>query len=390
MERAELMRLLRVTGVAEECDGGFFLCDPRWGAAEREQVRRLQQLRAEDGANEGWVCVPTGGTSGGIKFARHDERTLLAAARGFAEHFGIRKVNAVDVLPPFHVSGLMARVRCAVSGGTHVAWEWKRLERGERPVVNEDEPWVISLVPTQLQRLLAVRESAEWLRRFGVVLIGGAAAWKELLDAAAEKRVRVALSYGMTETAAMVAAQRPEEFLSGDRSSGTAMPHAQIACGEDGTIAIEGASLFRGYWPEWRTERRFETSDEGEIDASGRLHVRGRRDAVIITGGEKVNPLEVEAGLRASGQFDDVAVVGVPDAEWGTAVVACYARGERAIDWCAVERELAGLAGFKRPKRFVAVEAWPRNAQGKVNRAELVRRASTASTVSEPGGEGGR
>ncbi len=376
MERAELRRLLEATGVAEEREGVFFLCDPRWGTAEREQVRRLQEMRAEDGAGEGWVCVPTGGTSGVIKFARHDERTLAAAARGFVEHFGIQKVNAVDVLPPFHVSGLMARVRCAVSGGTHVAWEWKRLERGERPVVNEEEPWVISLVPTQLQRLLAVKESAEWLRRFRVVLIGGAAAWTELLDAAAEERVRVALSYGMTETAAMVAAQRPEEFLEGDRSSGTAMPQAKIGCAGDGTIAIEGASLFRGYWPEWRTERRLETSDWGEIDATGRLHVRGRRDAVIITGGEKVNPLEVETVLRASGQFEDVAVVGVPDAEWGAVVVACYPRGERAIDWSAVERELGVLAGFKRPKRFMAMEAWPRNEQGKVKRSELVRVAS--------------
>ncbi len=370
------MRLLRATGVAEERDGVFFLCDPRWGAAEREQVRWLQEQRAEDGTEEGWVCVPTGGTSGAIKFARHDERTLTAAARGFVEHFGIRKVNAVDVLPPFHVSGLMVRVRCAVSGGTHVAWEWKRLEGGERPVVKEDEAWAISLVPTQLQRLLAVKESAEWLRRFRVVLIGGAPAWKELLDTAAKARVRVALSYGMTETAAMVAAQRPEEFLAGDRSSGTAMPQAKIACGGDGTIVIEAASLFRGYWPEWRVERKFETSDWGEFDANGRLHVHGRRDAVIITGGEKVNPAEVEAALRGSGQFEDVVVVGVPDAEWGAAVVACYPKGGRAQDWVAVDAALAGLAGFKRPKRFVAVEVWPRNAQGKVKRSELVRVAA--------------
>lgn len=373
MERAELRRLLEATGVAEEREGVFFLCDPRWGKAEREQVRKLRELRANDGAEEGWVCVPTGGTSGAIKFARHDERTLGAAARGFVEHFGIQKVNAVDVLPPFHVSGLMARVRCAVSGGTHVAWEWKRLERGERPVVSEDEPWVLSLVPTQLQRLLAAKEAAEWLRRFRVVLIGGAPAWKELLDAAAEARVRVALSYGMTETAAMVAAQRPEEFFAGDRSSGTAMPHAKIVCGADGAIAIEGASLFRGYWPERQAARSLETSDEGEIDENGRLHVHGRRDAVIITGGEKVNPLEVEAVLRASGQFEDVAVVGVPDAEWGAAVVACYPHGERAIDCSAVERGLAALAGFKRPKRFVAVAEWPRNEQGKVRRSDLVR-----------------
>lgn len=325
---------------------------------------------------DGWLCVPTGGTSGAVRFARHDEKTLGAAVRGFREHFGIGKVNAVDVLPPFHVSGLMARARCAVTGGTHVAWDWKRLERGERPVVNEDEPWVISLVPTQLQRLLAGRDAVEWLRRFRVVLVGGGPAWPALLDTAAESGVRVAMSYGMTETAAMVAAQRPEEFLAGDRTSGMAMPHATIDCKVDGTIGIQTASLFLGYWPERREGRAFETSDVGEIDANGRLHVRGRRDATIITGGEKVNPAEVEAVLRSTGQFEDVAVVGVPDAAWGAAVVACYPGNGRVPDWSRVESAVAALAGFKRPKRFVAVKAWPRNEQGKVNRSQLLRLAS--------------
>ena len=228
--------------------------------------------------------------------------------------------------------------------------------------------------------MLADAAASEWLRRFEVVLIGGGPAWPQLLEQAAAAGVRSAMSYGMTETAAMVAAQRPCEFLSGDRSSGTALPHARIECGTDGKIAIEATSLFRGYWPEWRGTGRFETSDWGEIDANGRLQVRGRRDAVIITGGEKVNPVEVEAVLRGSGEFDDVAVVGVPDDKWGAAVVACYPAGAQAPHWATVEASLEGLAAFKRPKRFVALEEWPRNAQGKLSRSELVRKLREGRT----------
>ncbi len=379
MERAQLIALVRATGCAVERDGGFFLGDA--GAAltrtsnlevpEAEVLNptfNAQRLTLNAQVAEGWLAIATGGTSGGGRFARHDERTLTAAVLGFCAHFEIEQVNAVDVLPAYHVSGLMARVRCAETDGEHVAWDWKRLEAGERPQVARAKKWMISLVPTQLQRLLMSSEAVAWLRGFEIIFIGGGPVWPELAEAAARAGLRVALSYGMTETAAMVAALRPEEFLAGERNCGAVLPHARVAVDENGVVRTAGESVFRGYWPETRESREFVTEDLGRFDERGHLHILGRRDAVIITGGEKVQPEEVEAGLRASGEFSDVAVVGVPDAEWGEAVVACYAADERAPNF---ERAVAGLAGFQRPKRFVAVADWPRNEQGKISRAAL-------------------
>jgi O-succinylbenzoic acid--CoA ligase len=372
MDRAGLRAVLRATQCTEERGEFVFLRDPKQAAAHRAVV----DVGVSVGGNPqsevagGWLGIATGGTSGGVKYARHDEATLGAAVQGLQAHFGLGRVNAIDVLPPYHVSGFMARVRAAATGGEHVAWTWKRLEAGERPrLPKREDGWVVSLVPTQLQRLIALPAAVEWLRELRIIFLGGGPIWPELADRAADAGLPLALTYGMTETAAMVAALRPEEFLAGARTCGAALPHARLTTDPEGVVCVTGASVFRGYWPEWRETREFATEDLGSLDAQGHLRVDGRRDAVIITGGKKVHPEEVEAALRTNGDFSDVAVVGVPDAEWGEIVVACFpaGAGAGADHGCAA----AGLAPFQRPKRYLAVEEWPRNAQGKINRAGL-------------------
>jgi len=385
VERAELTALVRATGCAEEHAGFIFLCDPHWGKTERAQFERLRaQAKASGAVGRGWLCVPTGGTSGELKFARHDEETLTAAVRGFCAHFGLKRVNAIDVLPAHHVSGLMARVRCAATGGQHVAWVWKDLESGVRAELpNTEDGRVLSLVPTQLQRLLASGDATvTWLRRLKIIFLGGGPAWPELLNAARAARLRLAPGYGMSETAAMIAALRPEEFLAGGAGVGKTLPHAtveiveelsgeKVCAGETGLVRVRAGSLFRGYFPEDLVADFFVTEDLGQITAGGELSIIGRRDAVIITGGKKVFPAEIEAALRASGEFEDVVVMGAPDAEWGECVTAFYPRREPAIDRQRVEAALSELAAYKRPKKFVAVTSWPRNEQGKVNRTAL-------------------
>lgn len=372
MERTGLMALLRGTGCAEERGGCVFLCDPAWSAADRAAAE--QAMAAARPSETGWLGVRTGGSGGGVKFARHDEHTLGAAVAGFCAHFGLERVNAIDVLPPHHVSGLMTRVRCAATGGMHRPWDWKRLEAGEAPEISGAAgDWVISLVPTQLQRLLASDASVAWLRAFEAIFLGGGPTWPELADAAGAAGLRVSVSYGMTETAAMVTGLRPEDFLSGVRSCGPALPHARVTLTAEGVVAIAGDSICRGYFPGKNEVREFVTEDLGRFDERGHLHLLGRRDAVIISGGKKIHPEDVEALLRASGEFIDVAVVGVPDPEWGQLVVACYPATSHAPN---LARATDRLAPHQRPKRFVPLVAWPRNAQGKVNRAELVRLAA--------------
>jgi O-succinylbenzoic acid--CoA ligase len=279
----------------------------------------------------------------------------------------------------------MAWMRAALTGGVYLPWDWKRLEAGERPILPHQGPWFLSLVPTQLQRLLDSPGALEWMREFQAVFVGGGPAWPALAAAAAEARLPISLSYGATETAAMVSALRPDEFLAGMRNCGAPLPHARIDLTSEGGIRVTGESVFHGYFPNWnakagpsiplkgawRGAREFITGDLGEFEES-HLRILGRRDALIITGGKKVDPSEIEAALWATGEFSDVAVVGIADPEWGEAVVACYPADRKPPDLALVASRFGDLAGFKRPRRYLAVPDWPRNAQGKVNRQALL------------------
>jgi O-succinylbenzoic acid--CoA ligase len=373
----------------ETAEVGRVIPNPPGSTTERRVKDNAPYLQPA----EGWLMIPTGGTSGKLKFARHDEQTLTAAVRGFCGHFGLAQVNAVGVLPLHHVSGLMAWLRCALTGGEFRPLDWKAVEAGELPdLPPKPEGWTISLVPTQLERLLNGVERVSpnalesgkrvegnafhlaWLRQFRIIFVGGGPAWPQLLDRAAALQLPLSLGYGMTETAAMVTALRPAEFLAGDRSSGTPLPQATVAIGEGGTIVLGGESLFRGYFPDWRNTREFETSDRGQLDEHGHLRVLGRRDAVIITGGEKVEPAELEALLHGTGQFTDIVVLGLPDPRWGQRVVAVYP-GHNQPNFHEVIRATNRLADYKRPKSFIPlVGPWPAGAAGKVNRGELTER----------------
>jgi O-succinylbenzoic acid--CoA ligase len=293
--------------------------------------------------------------------------------RGFSAHFGLRRVSSVCVLPLHHVSGFMAWMRSALTGGAFVPWSWKDLESGRFPGSMPDDA-CLSLVPTQLQRLLGSSAALEWLRRFRIIFVGGGPARADLLDKAARLRLPVSTGYGSTETAAMAAALLPERFLAGERGCGKAMPHAKIDL-VGGIVRVSGESIFRGYHPGHDGSATWLSGDEGTLDGEGRLQIIGRSDDVIVTGGKKVGASEVEAALGASGLFEDVAVVGVPDPEWGELVVACHPPG-RSPSRSEVSAALGSIASYKHPKRLVEISPWPRNAQGKMNRAELRRLAA--------------
>jgi 2-furoate---CoA ligase len=162
---------------------------------------------------------------------------------------------------------------------------------------------------------------------------------------------------------------------------GAATPDAIAALHEEGEIIAHLASdeAFEGYWrrPEANAkalrENWYFTGDTGYFDADGDLFVTGRVDDMIITGGENVSPVEIESCLSLHPAVQEVAVVGLADERWGKIVAAFVKRGA-AITSDALDQHCraSGLANFKRPRRYVFVEAIPKSPVGKLLRRKLV------------------
>ncbi|MDX2273323.1 MAG: AMP-binding protein [Cyanobacteriota bacterium] len=330
----------------------------------------------------GWILIPTGGSSGQLRFAIHTRQTLSAAVAGFRDFFQAQVIHAVCVLPLYHVSGLMQFWRCYLTKGNFIVTPWKELEAGKIPLLDPSH-FFLSLVPTQLARLLKHQDLLAWLQSFRAILLGGAPAWAELLSEARMQGIPLAPTYGMTETAAQICTLKPEFFLAGKSGVGQPLSHANItilnehnqlvSAQEIGRIHIQTNSLALGYFPHpWLTHKAFTSGDLGYWDPQGFLHIVGRVDDCLISGGEKVMASEVEAVIRASGYVEDIAIVGIGDPEWGDLLVAIYV--PKAKDFILMELQdhlRQHLSAHKQPKRWMATPYIPRNPQGKINRPHL-------------------
>ncbi len=380
-----------------------------WGErGERREERGVRReeggVRREERCGSQVILIPTGGSSGQLRFVVQTLERLTASVQGFQNYFQVDAVNAVCVLPLYHVSGFMQVLRSLFTGGQLAIVPFKTLEAGHIPDL-DPENYFLSLVPTQLQRLIQASTQlphlGSWLKQLSTILLGGAPAWPDLLTTARSLQLRIAPTYGMTETASQVVTLHPEDFLQGVTGCGSVLPHAQVAViddagqplppGQIGQIALQAQSLARGYlnpggWeslPTVQLRRKtdnsgdglaFCTDDLGYFDAQDRLHIQGRSSYKIITGGEKVFPEEVEAVLRASEEFQDLCVLGLSDPIWGQAVTVAYVSrkaGSAQPSPHLLEYLQRNLSKFKHPKRWVQLTSLPRNAQGKVNRVGL-------------------
>ncbi|MDB9362170.1 2-succinylbenzoate--CoA ligase [Nodularia spumigena CS-588/02] len=389
-----------IAGFMAACAAGcpVFLCNPDWGKEEWQQVLELVQpdiiwgleikISPHNTSSQApYIMIPTGGSSGKIKFAIHTWETLIASVQGFTEYFQLTQVNSFCVLPLYHVSGLMQFMRSFTTGGKLAIAPFKTLASSPEYHINPAN-FFISLVPTQLQRLLENSQLTEWLSQFTTVLLGGAPAWEELLEKARFHRIRLAPTYGMTETASQIATLKPDDFLNGKINSGQILPHAQVKIrnqqgkilnsNQTGNITIQAQSLALGYYPQtWENQHYLQLDDLGYLDSQGYLNIIGRSSDKIITGGENIYPAEIEAAIKSTQMVTDVCIIGLPDKHWGQAVTAIYIPKHPHISTLKLQTELnQKVSKFKIPKYWIPVTTLPRNPQGKINRQHLQKIAT--------------
>jgi len=313
-----------------------------------------------------WAVIATSGTGGEPKLAEFPRRAVGAAVAGSLTALDASAFDPwVCCLTPAHVGGLLVLLRGALAGSPV---EVRGRFDARWLAYDAPEGAHVSLVPAMLERLVA---TAADLSRLGVLLIGGARLPSALRDAAARLGARVVTTYGLTESCGGVV------------YDGIPFDDTAIRVADGGAVELRGPTVMEGYRADpqataqaFTVDGWLRTGDLGSLDTEGRLLVEGRADDAIRTGGETVWPDEVETALLSHRGVADVAVAGVPDAEWGARVVAWVVPAD-ASDPPGLEelREHCrkDLARFKAPRELRIVEELPRTASGKIRRKELLR-----------------
>ncbi|MBL3573708.1 malonyl-CoA synthase [Rhodovulum sulfidophilum] len=332
----------------------------------------------------------TSGTTGRSKGAMLSQRNLLSNAEVLTEAWRFTEDDVLlHALPIFHTHGLFVATNIMLlAGGAMIL-----LPKFDIDAVIAALPRATAMmgVPTFYTRLLDDPRFDRALAAHIRLFVSGSAPLLAETHRAFEARTghRILERYGMTET--NMSTSNPYD---GERIAGTvglplpgvelriADPATRAECspGETGQIEVRGPNVFQGYWqmPEKTREELCEdgfflTGDLGTIDAKGYVRIVGRAKDLIISGGLNVYPKEIEEVLDAQPGVLESAVIGVPHPDLGEAVLAVLvpAPGETPELQAIAGSVATQLAGFKRPKRLELIEALPRNAMGKVQKATL-------------------
>jgi acyl-CoA synthetase (AMP-forming)/AMP-acid ligase II len=331
----------------------------------------------------------SGGTTGSPKAIMLRHRNLFAIAQNTIVNFGIRPeavfLNVRPLWPIAQVimlSYVMAGARI-VLGGRFDAEQFA-------PLIEQTGTTRTSLVPTQLVRCLDhVHASDSRLTSLEAIHVGGSRIVPLVFERALELiGPRIGVLYGMTE--APITCYLPPERLAGnayDRprligSVGRPLPGYDVRLdGRDsGEVLVRGANVMAGYWKNptataaTLVDGWLHTGDIGHFDESGDLSIVGRIKDVIRSGSTSIIPKEVEDAVASHPAVQEVAVIGVPDLEWGEAVTAFVVlkSGSRTTEAEIIEHCRQHLAAHKKPKSVHFRDALPRSHYGKVQRAELL------------------
>ena len=379
------------------------------GQVRSDLARRITRVPARTDL----ILRTSGSTTGTGRLIAMRAAALMASARATHARLG-GPGTWVLPLPVHHVAGLQILIRSLDAGTESVVVDTsagfsptalaEALLSARRSTGAAASRLYVSLVPTQLVRVLQDPQASRALAGTDAVLLGGAAADPALLDRARGAGITVVTTYGMSETGGgCVYDGRPLEGVEITIQA----PDAEGA----GRILISGPILAEDYldtpghspagspnvgegFHRSGTRRVLATSDRGRLHPDGRLEVLGRLDDVIITGGVKVEPRHVEEALTCIDGVAEACVVGLPDEQWGSTVVAAVVLepdrqpgGLKQLDGDALrEAARARLDGAHAPKRVVVLEALPLRPSGKVDRREVARllAATTTDVASEP------
>jgi 2-furoate---CoA ligase len=347
------------------------------------------------GADAWSVMLYTSGTTAKPKGVPRRQRAERAAALAHvAQNLYGRGERTLGVMPLYHTMGVRSLLAMSLIGGTFVCLPRFETVRALELIAAE-RVTNLYLVPTLYHDLVHHERFAQSdVRSVKKLGFAGAPMTDGLLKElqAAFKPDLFVNHYGSSEIYTFTIEQNaPGKPGSAGRAGlnqmvrvaklGAKSPDEVAAVGEEGEIIalMAGDESFEGYWRRPEADAKslrqgwYFTGDTGYLDADGDLFVSGRVDDMIITGGENVSPVEIESCLSLHPAVSEVAVVGLPDERWGK-IIAAFIRRRAEVEHDELDQfcRTSGLANFKRPRRYVFVEAIPKSPVGKLLRRQLV------------------
>jgi malonyl-CoA/methylmalonyl-CoA synthetase len=367
----------------------FTLDEQRRGTLlDRAAGHSDEQQPLRRGGDDLAAILYTSGTTGRSKGAMLTHGNLLSNAAVLKDAWGWAPGDVlIHALPIFHVHGLFVASHGALLNGSRMIW-FSRFDP-KAVIARLPEATVFMGVPTLYVRMLAepslTRQACAGMRLF---VSGSAPLLLETFQGWQQRTGHTLLErYGMSETVMLTS--NPLHPVSARRGGTVGLPlpgvgvrvrndkGTPLASGEIGGIEVKGPSVFKGYWrmpektaDEFTPDLWFKTGDVGKIDDDGYVTIVGRSKDLIISGGYNVYPAEIEGVLNDLPGVAESAVIGVPHADFGEAVVAVVvAKPGAALDGQALQAALKGrIANFKVPKAVHVVPDLPRNAMGKVQK----------------------
>lgn len=339
--------------LAQALDGGPTVALTEITSEEMERLERLPESAA--------LLIETGGSTGAPKIVAISANALKISASLSNQALGADIGDCWSLsLPLNHIAGINQLLRS--------------IELGTDPV--EANAQFISIVPTQLHRALERPDGfLDQLRNAKKVLIGGAAVPEKLVTRGQESGIQLVTSYGMTE------------MSGGCIYNGKALPGVAIKIDSARRISLKGPMRALGYLNNSDANREsfvnewFITSDYGSINESGELHIEGRVDDVIISGGEKISTSKVSQILQERFPKCEIHVIGIPDSEWGVALRVVIANREFARINSNTQRislqEVRNIVGaalgkVAAPRSLLLLSEMPLKSNGKADFQALV------------------
>ncbi len=299
-------------------------------------------------------------------------------------------------LPFYHIGGFSIIARAFLSNASIIIPNSLRTEDLIFSIRNQ-KPTLVSFVSTQLQRL--INENCKPNPELKNVLLGGGFSDEELCRQALKNNWNITKVYGSSEVSSFVSAVNLKKGTNKITSSGLALPPNEIKIIDDssnplpsktpGEIIVKSDSVMKGYLNnETETNKKLKngfylTGDIGYLDEEGYLYVEARRTDLIVSGGENINPLEIEKIIMTFEHVKEVCVFPLTDNEWGQiAVAAIVGEENHNLSFNELKNYLkTKIAGYKIPKKFFLIDKLPKTDLGKVLREELIKKFSLGINI---------